>query len=105
MFKLRSLGYLVVGVDEFYTSKKCPCCQKFVGAVTMRRLYCPSCKKAYHRDVMAGHNIAKIADKQLTDFCRSGYLSADPTPNNKRKSISGPAMPIGIKDTAPTLTR
>ena len=83
----------MVGVDEFYTSKKCPCCQKFVGAVTMRRLYCPSCKKAYHRDVMAGHNIAKIADKQLTDFCRPGYLCADPTPNNKRKSAIADATP------------
>ncbi|KAG0058349.1 hypothetical protein BGZ92_007193, partial [Podila epicladia] len=28
--KARSLGYLVVGVNELYTSKKCPKCKNFV---------------------------------------------------------------------------
>ncbi|KAG0212103.1 hypothetical protein BGX31_001564, partial [Mortierella sp. GBA43] len=27
----RSLGYVVVGVNEYYTSKKCPTYQSFVG--------------------------------------------------------------------------
>ncbi|KAG0230667.1 hypothetical protein BGX31_005783 [Mortierella sp. GBA43] len=27
----RSLGYVVVGVNEYYTSKKCPTCKNFVG--------------------------------------------------------------------------
>jgi hypothetical protein len=31
--QLRSLGYPIVGVDEFYTSKKCPNCLQFVGAI------------------------------------------------------------------------
>ncbi|KAG9326309.1 hypothetical protein KVV02_004046 [Mortierella alpina] len=29
--KVRSLGYVDVGINEFYSSKKCPCCPKFVG--------------------------------------------------------------------------
>ncbi|CAO3676652.1 unnamed protein product [Umbelopsis ramanniana] len=74
--KLRSLGYLVVGVDEFYTSKKCPCCQEFVGQVNIRRLYCPKCQKVFHRDTMVGQNIAKVALTQITEFRRPGYLTA-----------------------------
>ncbi|KAF9378215.1 hypothetical protein CPB97_009713 [Podila verticillata] len=31
--KARSLGYLVVGVNEHYTSQKCPTCQNFVARV------------------------------------------------------------------------
>ncbi|KAK3814566.1 MAG: hypothetical protein JOS17DRAFT_840514 [Linnemannia elongata] len=33
----RSLGYIVVGVNEFYTSKKCPTCREFVGEVNLRQ--------------------------------------------------------------------
>ncbi|KAG0195310.1 hypothetical protein BGX28_001724, partial [Mortierella sp. GBA30] len=42
--KARSLGYIVVGVNEYYTSKKCPTCEQFVGEVNYRRLYCTGCK-------------------------------------------------------------
>ena len=55
-----SLGYLVVGVNEFYTSKKCPRCTNFVGQATIRRLYCKTCRMYLHRDVMAAENICKI---------------------------------------------
>ncbi|TPX50126.1 hypothetical protein SeLEV6574_g01084 [Synchytrium endobioticum] len=51
--KLRPLGYTIVGVNEYYTSKKCPCCQEFVEMPAMRRLYCRGYNKWYHRDVMA----------------------------------------------------
>ncbi|KAK3822774.1 MAG: hypothetical protein J3Q66DRAFT_424180 [Benniella sp.] len=44
--KARSLDYLVVGINEFYTSKWCPSCKRegiadndFVDIVTMRRLF------------------------------------------------------------------
>ncbi|TPX39844.1 hypothetical protein SeLEV6574_g06957 [Synchytrium endobioticum] len=31
--KLRPLGYTIVGVNEYFTSKKCPCCQEFVETI------------------------------------------------------------------------
>ncbi|KAG0253452.1 hypothetical protein BG011_006353 [Mortierella polycephala] len=37
-------GYIVIGVNEFYTSKKCPVCEGFVGQVNIRRLHCPTCE-------------------------------------------------------------
>ncbi|KAG0219994.1 hypothetical protein BGX33_010569 [Mortierella sp. NVP41] len=55
----RSLGYIVVGLNKFYTSKKCPICHEFVAQVTLRRLYCLECQVYHHRDVMAAHNIAQ----------------------------------------------
>ncbi|KAG0213355.1 hypothetical protein BGX28_004693 [Mortierella sp. GBA30] len=55
--KARTLGYLVVGVHEYYTSKTCPKCQEFVAQTeSIRRLYCSNRKKYMHRDVMAGYN-------------------------------------------------
>ncbi|KAF9562940.1 hypothetical protein EC968_005044, partial [Mortierella alpina] len=33
--KARSLGYVVIGCNEYYTSKKCPTCHRFVGQVTI----------------------------------------------------------------------
>ncbi|TPX40569.1 hypothetical protein SeMB42_g05943 [Synchytrium endobioticum] len=56
---LRPLGYTIVGVNEYYTSKKCPCCQEFVEMPAMRRLYCRGCNKWYQRDVMAADNMVK----------------------------------------------
>jgi predicted nucleic acid-binding Zn finger protein len=44
--KVRSLAYLVVGMNDYYTSKNGPSCEKFVGAVTLRWLYCPSLQKS-----------------------------------------------------------
>ncbi|KAF9956089.1 hypothetical protein BGZ72_003026 [Mortierella alpina] len=39
----RSLGYLVVGINEHFTSKKCPICQQFVCSTSdWRTLYYPS---------------------------------------------------------------
>ncbi|GJJ67737.1 hypothetical protein EMPS_00083 [Entomortierella parvispora] len=70
----RSLGYVVVGVNEFYTSKKCPGCEGFVGQVDLRRLYCPKCKVYMHRDVMAGHNMANIVRSHLVSQQRPKYL-------------------------------
>jgi hypothetical protein len=58
--------------------QKCPS----VGTLlvrTMRSLYypaCKACKKAYHRDVMAGENSAIAAKSQMTNFSRPGYMQA-----------------------------
>jgi len=63
-----------VGVNEFYTSKKCPVCQAFVGQVNTRRLYCPNCKSFMHRDELAGHNMCQIIQGHLLDQDRPRYL-------------------------------
>ncbi|KAG0200251.1 hypothetical protein BGX33_011132 [Mortierella sp. NVP41] len=70
----RSLGYLVVGLNEFYTSKKCPGCEQFVAQVTMRQFYCRHCKVYHHRDVMAAHNMYRIVHGYLVDQKRPLYL-------------------------------
>ena len=44
--------------------------------MNIRRLYCPKCQKVFHRDTMAGQNIAKVALTQITEFWRPGYLTA-----------------------------
>lgn len=73
-FQARSLGYIVVGVNEYYTSKKCPVCTEFVGQVDIRRLYCTKCQKYMHRDIMAGHNIANAVQGHLLEQQRPLYL-------------------------------
>ncbi|KAF9429471.1 hypothetical protein BGZ76_001241, partial [Entomortierella beljakovae] len=72
--RARSLGYVVVGVNEYYTSKKCPTCETFVCQVEIRRLYCANCKTYFHRDVLAGHNIANIVRGHLLHQERPLYL-------------------------------
>ncbi|KAF9931084.1 hypothetical protein FBU30_010830, partial [Linnemannia zychae] len=43
----RSLTYLVVGINEYYTSKRCPDCYSFVCATSdWRTLYCMACRRA-----------------------------------------------------------
>ncbi|KAF9344737.1 hypothetical protein BGX26_003974 [Mortierella sp. AD094] len=61
----RSLGYIVVGLNEYYTSKKCPDCQQFVAQVTLREFFCPHCGRYRHRDVMAAENMSNIAREYL----------------------------------------
>ncbi|KAG9071582.1 hypothetical protein KI688_005795 [Linnemannia hyalina] len=70
----RSLGYIVVGVKEYYTSKRCPVCHEFVGQVGIRQLYCPTCGAKMHRDVMAGHNMCNIIQGHLLHHKRPHYL-------------------------------
>ncbi|KAG0274828.1 hypothetical protein BGZ96_004069 [Linnemannia gamsii] len=72
--KARSLGYLVVGLNEYYTSKKCPCCGLFVAQVTLRRFFCPNCHVYHHRDVMAGENMSNIVRGYLEKQQRPEYL-------------------------------
>ncbi|KAG0369561.1 hypothetical protein BGZ54_009622, partial [Gamsiella multidivaricata] len=70
----RSLGYVVVGIEEYYTSKKCPNCEEFVAQVTIRQLFCPHCGKYYHRDVMAAQNMSNIVQGHLLEQKRPLYL-------------------------------
>ncbi|KAF9951295.1 hypothetical protein BGZ72_007152 [Mortierella alpina] len=72
--KARALGYIVTGVNEFYSSKKCPRCQNFVAQVEIRRLYCPCCKSYVHRDVLAAHNLSNVIFGHLKEQTRPLYL-------------------------------
>ncbi|GJJ76335.1 hypothetical protein EMPS_10900 [Entomortierella parvispora] len=78
----RSLGYIVVGVNEYYTSQRCPVCTEFVGQVDLRRLYCSKCKAFMHRDVMAGHNMCNVIQEHLLNQRRPRYLQPRDANNN-----------------------
>ncbi|TPX35602.1 hypothetical protein SeMB42_g07162 [Synchytrium endobioticum] len=90
--KLRPLGYTIVGVNEYYTSKKCPCCTEFVEMPAMRRLYCRHCNKWYHRDVMAADNMVNVVRGYLEHDERPVYLKAPSKDKNtpmKRETDEG----------------
>ncbi|KAG0256364.1 hypothetical protein BG011_004594 [Mortierella polycephala] len=70
----RPLYYVVVGVNDYYTSKKCPKCEEFIGQVEIRRLYCSACKSYMHRDIMAKHNICNAIRGHLFDQKRPESL-------------------------------
>ncbi|KAG0319327.1 hypothetical protein BGZ99_005147 [Dissophora globulifera] len=71
----RSLGYVILGINEFYTSKKCPTCHHFVAQTdSLRRLYCPHCQKTLHRDIMAAHNMCAAMRGQVEFLQRPLYL-------------------------------
>ncbi|OAQ27379.1 hypothetical protein K457DRAFT_33831 [Linnemannia elongata AG-77] len=71
---VRSLGYVVVGINEYYTSKKCPRCTEFIAQVTLRSFYCYSCKQYFHRDTMAAQNMCEIVLHRLKTFERPKHL-------------------------------
>ncbi|TPX42742.1 hypothetical protein SeMB42_g05002 [Synchytrium endobioticum] len=90
--KLRPLGYTIVGVNEYYTSKKGRCCMEFVEMPAMRRSYCRHCNKWYHRDVMAADNMVNIVRGYLEHDERPTYLkppSKDKNAPMKRKADEG----------------
>ncbi|KAF9929516.1 hypothetical protein FBU30_001486 [Linnemannia zychae] len=68
----RSLGYIVAGINEYYTSKKCPDCHEFVAQVPLRQFYCPKCQR--YRDIMAAENMSVIAQSHLVNQERPLYL-------------------------------
>ncbi|KAF9923723.1 hypothetical protein FBU30_006226, partial [Linnemannia zychae] len=73
--KARALGYLVVGVCEYYTSKKCPTCNEFIAqAGNIRRFYCKTCGKYIHRDIAAAHNMCNILRSHVENQERPSYL-------------------------------
>ncbi|KAG0074082.1 hypothetical protein BGZ90_011042, partial [Linnemannia elongata] len=71
----RSLGYLVIGVNEYFTSKRCPDCHGFVCATSdWRTLYCRTCKRFRQRDVMASMNMNNAIKDHLIQQQRPLYL-------------------------------
>ncbi|KAF8941202.1 subunit of tubulin prefoldin [Haplosporangium gracile] len=70
----RSLGYIVLGLNEYYTSKKCLACGLFVAQVDLRRFFCSHCQVYHHRDIMAAENMANIIQGYLFDQQRPDHL-------------------------------
>jgi len=69
------LGYLVIGINEYYSSKKCPDCHAFVCATSdWRTLYCKTCKRFRQRDVMASDNMNNAIKDHLIHQQRPFYL-------------------------------
>ncbi|OAQ31430.1 hypothetical protein K457DRAFT_136326 [Linnemannia elongata AG-77] len=93
---VRSLGYIVLGINEYYTSRKCPRCTLFVAQVTLRSLYCFNCSTYFHRDVLAAENMSLIVRERLKTQTRPRHLQ----PINADGSLPWEAVP----DTGPTVS-
>ena len=63
--KLKSLGIPIVLVNEYRTSQVCPRCSSQVEHPKMRICHCTSCHIRYHRDKMAGENMAILGHELL----------------------------------------
>jgi transposase len=83
--KLKSLGYRVYRVSEYFTSQVCPCCNNKVDNLSMRIKYCNHCKMHYHRDVMAGENMAMAGLSIAMTGDRPAYLKTNYTEARSRK--------------------
>ena len=58
--KARSIGVVVVGVNEYYTSQKCPRCLSKLYEVDRRVKYCEECRMFLNRDNSAAQNICTL---------------------------------------------
>ncbi|KAG0377717.1 hypothetical protein BGX24_005552, partial [Mortierella sp. AD032] len=91
----RSLNYLVVGVNEYYSSKRCPICHDFVCATSnWRSLYCKTCKTFRQRDVMASNNMNAAVRSHLADQQRPLYLQ----PKRQNGTYAWTGVVAGIGD-------
>ncbi|KAG9063431.1 hypothetical protein KI688_004314 [Linnemannia hyalina] len=91
---VQSLEYLVVGLNEYYTRKKCPRCGLFVAQVALRPFYCPEYHVYHHREVMGAENMANIERGCLEKQERPEYLhsaAADDSLPWMAKAGAGPA--------------
>ncbi|KAG9071286.1 hypothetical protein KI688_005497 [Linnemannia hyalina] len=71
----RSLGYLVIGISEYFSSKRCPYCHDFVCATSdWWTLFCKICKRFWQRDVMASKNMNNAIKGHLIHQQRPLYL-------------------------------
>lgn len=78
VLKLKSLGYKhIYYVDESYTSQYCPRCGSTASLVPnskVRIKECDECGVYFHRDEMAGHNIANTLEFYTLHGRRPDYL-------------------------------
>ena len=58
--KARAIGIVVVGVNEYYTSQKCPRCLSRLYEVDRRVKYCEECRMFFNRDNAAAQNISTL---------------------------------------------
>jgi hypothetical protein len=72
--KVASLGYRVVGLNEYWTSQKCPHGHDFTESIDFRCKYCRKCHKWFHRDIMAGENLGNVLIGMCADGSRPEYL-------------------------------
>ena len=77
--KVKSLGYRVVGINEDYTSQKCPRCQTQTDHTSMRIKYCTHCDVHFHRDVMAAENMVNAVVEMMKSGTRPVYLQRKAT--------------------------
>ncbi|CAO3565455.1 unnamed protein product [Mortierella alpina] len=83
IIKVKSLGYDVVGVHEYFTSAKCPRqgCNAFLEQVKKTRTkYCRNCKAFMDRDKVGSENIATICHAHIRHQTRPDKFK--PAANN-----------------------
>ncbi|KAF9335909.1 hypothetical protein BG006_010334 [Podila minutissima] len=69
------LGYLVVGINEYYLSKRCHIYNNFVSQTSeWRALCCHTCKRFRWQDVMASYNMNIVIKGHLKDQQRPQFL-------------------------------
>src|SRR6185437_112887 len=85
--KVRRLGHLVIGINEYNTSQKCPRCLNQLTQLTWRWKRCDSCDVHLHRDVASGQCMAAIAKSVIETgnrpkvFIRPSHPPPSPTPS------------------------
>ena len=62
--RFKAMGLLVYLVDEYNTSQMCPCYFQQTKPIKFRGKYCENCNRFYHRDVMAGENMARTGSRK-----------------------------------------
>ncbi|KAF9563799.1 hypothetical protein EC968_004704, partial [Mortierella alpina] len=84
----KSLGYLVVGAHEYFTSAKCPRpnCTEFLRAVKDRTRYCPGCKIFFDRDAVGSENIGRVCQAQVIDGRRPAKYKPEVQAQGKGKN-------------------
>ncbi|KAF9166615.1 hypothetical protein BGX21_002962 [Mortierella sp. AD011] len=90
-------GYVVVGVNEYYSSKKCPTCEELVvQSESVLRPYCPNCRKYLRRDIMRGHslvnNLCGQVEKQERPYISNQLTRMADESASSPKDAAGPSQ-------------
>ncbi|KAI8349515.1 hypothetical protein B0O80DRAFT_501243 [Mortierella sp. GBAus27b] len=91
--RVKSIGYVVVGAHEFFTSAKCPRpgCTAFVFGKGNRSKHCPSCHQFFDRDAIGSENLARVCQGQLQNQKRPDkYKPERPDPSVQEQGPSTP---------------
>jgi hypothetical protein len=88
--KARAIGVVVVGVDEFYTSQKCPRCLSRLYEVDRRVKYCEECRMFFNRDNAAAQNMCTLTIMRANKQTRPPQLKM---PTDAELGIPPPGAP------------